>query len=410
MNSRNSAILIFVGLILIILSLTGGNILGLQWSTADLIRRTSGNALITISGEDIAVSGNTVIGDGWIFGIDMDGITSFQASITSISTGGSSSSESYNFWVLGLVDFATFPSPMAHTDWNPATRVSIVRAGANCLQNPNMFRVTYEAKDGASYCWDGTSWVTSAKYFGGEGTYTASLEDDGTNYKLNILDSSGKSLFGSPATIAKTSVLSFANGRVLVTAEPYTSHYWINTKFTNWRLQTGAIPPDTGTVIVNTYLDGNMISSSSLGITVTLTGPSGTSVITTPYQASNMKVGSYTVSATYQGVARSDTKSLVAGGTISLSLSWGSQTQFTCPYCGDIFSTQTALDAHIAAYHAQNGGNFLTEILTKIKAFLSDPFTKSAFLLSGIGLMGIGVINLVFPKKRLQAVASPLAS
>ena len=82
--------------------------------------------------------------------------------------------------------------------------------------------------------WDGVSaWSGTLTHFGDSGQYKVQVWDDGTNFKCDILNSSGASILTAVASISKSIVEPFAYGRAVLTGDQYTSHYYVGQNLDN---------------------------------------------------------------------------------------------------------------------------------------------------------------------------------
>jgi len=207
----------------------------------NLTSTKSGTTVIDHSGGYLRSTTNNSTDDGWIIGKDLDDINNFQVIIDSTS-GSGLTLDCVIPPILGLMDFASFPSPMVNTSWNPQLRFGVMRRGAN-ESNPSRFYIFYIDATGAAKYWTGTAWG-SITYFGGAGSYEVQVYDDGTNYYADILQN-GVSVLTAVASIAKTSVKAFSDGRILCSSEPYTNYYYENHTFDYWFIKKYVTPEPT---------------------------------------------------------------------------------------------------------------------------------------------------------------------
>lgn len=170
--------------------------------------------------------------DGWIVGVDMDGITEFifEGLMVEDENGPGTGSTIYT----GLIDSAAVPSPNTVAALNALRRFTINREEPNSATNPSGFSIQYRTGAATFQHWNGAAWQAGASYHGGPGIYKIRIWDDGTNYVADIQDwQSGTSIFAAPASIAKATVASFANGRVLFTGEIFTDAYYMGQDYEN---------------------------------------------------------------------------------------------------------------------------------------------------------------------------------
>jgi len=185
--------------------------------------------------------------DGYVLWNDLDDYTTFiwESLVANTSLDGNSAQIE-----IGLFDYATNPVPLASTLWNPLRRFLIFRySPVYTMGNRDKFAIIYMDAASALKWWDGSAWQAGATYFGGansgEGVYKVQITDDGTNYVANILDfPTGTSILTNPASIAKSSVKSFGNGRVILAAQGYTNAHYMWQDYDNWiiRQYVGDIP------------------------------------------------------------------------------------------------------------------------------------------------------------------------
>lgn len=189
----------------------------------------------------------TNTGDGYVLWNDLDDYTTFiwESLVSNCSLDGNSAQIE-----IGLFDYATNPVPVTSASWNPLRRFLIFRySPVYTMGSRDKFAIIY--MDGASALkwWDGSAWQAGATYFGGansgEGVYKVQITDDGTNYIADILDfPTSTSILANPASIAKSSVKSFGNGRVILAAQGYTNAHYMWQDYDNWviRQYVGDIP------------------------------------------------------------------------------------------------------------------------------------------------------------------------
>ena len=153
----------------------------------------------------------------------------------------------------------------------------------------------------------------------------------------------------------------------------------------NYQVVAGTTPPppDTGNLKVIGYYDGNPVSCQAYYV-----GPQGTSatvtVPTTGYTWSSITTGSYTVYGTYTGIAKSQIATVVAGQTVTVQLNFGGTTPPP---------TETP--------------DFLNQILQFIENTLNNTTVKSLMLVGGLGMVGLGAIGLFMPKRKQYSPPPP---
>ena len=126
-------------------------------------------------------------------------------------------------------------------------------------------------------------------------------------------------------------------------------------------------PPLQGTLEVYCYVDGaltnpdnNLIYINGVQYTVTSTG----------YWAGNLYPGTYEVYAYYNGQMEKETATVIEGQTTKVTLSWGRQSPPTPPPTPPDF-------------------------ISLINEFISNPTVRSILLISGVALIGLGLIGLL---------------
>jgi hypothetical protein len=199
----------------------------------DLTYNVAGSQSINHNADYINVTGGDSSDDGYVFGYQLGASNSFMSSTIDNSTDSSGSDERVS---LSLYNSASVPSPMINTAWNPNWRFQIGRKGASHGTNPYKMFIRYMHTSSAVLYWDGDSWESGWHYVtdGTNRPYSIYLYDDGTNYKADIYFLNNTKVMAQTASIAKASVKSFSSGRSLVSAEPYTSHYWDNSIYDSW--------------------------------------------------------------------------------------------------------------------------------------------------------------------------------
>lgn len=131
------------------------------------------------------------------------------------------------------------------------------------------------------------------------------------------------------------------------------------------------IPPQTGTLKVETYYDGNEL----FGVSMTVTHPDGSSQsAVSPYTLNNAPVGTYSASASYQGEWDSGSVYVGAGESKYIQLSWGSQPP------------------------PPPNGNWWDTIMD----ILTNPVVRGGMLAVGVCMIGICSISLI-PSTRRQS-------
>jgi len=131
-------------------------------------------------------------------------------------------------------------------------------------------------------------------------------------------------------------------------------------------------PPETGSLSVIGYADSTAVQFSAYYV-----GPSGqgttVTVPTSGYTWSNLAPGTYTVYGTYNGIQKNQPVTVVAGQTVSATLTFAGtppEEEF------DFFKW--------------------------IKDAFNDPMVKTVFTLGGVGCLGIGCIGLITRRKKPQ--------
>jgi len=168
--------------------------------------------------------------DGYIIGKDLDGITNFHFETLVDSNDRLSADVSLNS--INIYDSAAVPSPTTVASWNGNRRI-MVYIGNNGYTSGKVFLILYWDTGSTVHYYDGSSWDTSSHILGNleGGLYKVCIEDNGTNYKIDIQDGiTGDSLLTSVASIAKSSVKTFSNGRVIAMGDVYTDT-WYNSYY-----------------------------------------------------------------------------------------------------------------------------------------------------------------------------------
>ena len=137
---------------------------------------------------------------------------------------------------IGLMNWATVPSPTTNTIWHAHDCINLQRLAGNASTNPGKFLISYTNTGGTAYYWNGSAWSnTPNTWFGGMGTYKLRILDDATNYKVDLINTStGLSVLPNVASISKLSVRPFNLGRIIELSEPFTNYYAIDAKMDNW--------------------------------------------------------------------------------------------------------------------------------------------------------------------------------
>jgi hypothetical protein len=168
--------------------------------------------------------------DAWLVGKDLDGVSDFALEVL---TGHTADANNNCAAQIGLVDSAAVPSPDTNTNWVPKMRFVVERGSPNNT-GPNQFTIDYIDSGGTVHYWDGSAWQTTPTYFGGAGLYKVKIWDDGTNYKADILRfPTETTILANVASIAKSSVKTFTDGRVAVITEPLTNFYYLGMNLDN---------------------------------------------------------------------------------------------------------------------------------------------------------------------------------
>ena len=129
-------------------------------------------------------------------------------------------------------------------------------------------------------------------------------------------------------------------------------------------------PPQTGSLNVKGYYDGVAVAMTNVYYAMDGSTSTPMSVPASGYTWSALAVGSYTVYGTYQGTTKQTTVSVVAGPA----------------YAQLVFAGEPPPDP-----------------LKWLKDILNDPMVKNGMLFGGAGLVGIGFVTLVYPKKKRYA-------
>jgi hypothetical protein len=172
--------------------------------------------------------------DGWVVGTNLDPTATF---IWEFLTQTPNAPSTVNPGLdIGLMNWATVPSPTDNGTWHLHDGINIQRLAGNASSNPGKFQIMYKSAGGTTYSWTGSIWSTSLTWwFGGFGQYKVRIWDDGTNYKVDLINTStGLSVLPNVASIAKTSVRPFNLGRVIEVSEPFTNYYAIDANLDNW--------------------------------------------------------------------------------------------------------------------------------------------------------------------------------
>ena len=175
---------------------------------------------------------STTVASGWVVGNTLDPTDPF---IWEFLTHSPTDPLNVNSGLeIGLGNWAALPSPMDNTTWHTHDGINIQRLAGNS-SNSGKFIIIYTSGAGTSYFWSGSSWQSSATWFGGLGTYKVRICDDGTNYKVDLINSAtGLSVLPNVASITKSSVRPFDLGRVIEVSEPFTNYYAIDANLDNW--------------------------------------------------------------------------------------------------------------------------------------------------------------------------------
>jgi len=213
--------------------------------TPNLTVNVAGSATVTESGGVLRAVCTAAAADGWVFGSMQP--NQFWANVEATDTADPNNSASMH--ILGLLDFASVPSPMASASWNSQNRFMVKRRSPTYAEVPNKFYIQYRTTDVSEtyMSWNGTAWATDKTYFGGAGTYEVRVWDDGTNFSADILEN-GISILSNIATIIKTSVMAYSNGRSLVSTEPYTDYYYTGQNFDNYIIRKYVSPEPSPSV------------------------------------------------------------------------------------------------------------------------------------------------------------------
>jgi len=139
----------------------------------------------------------------------------------------------------------------------------------------------------------------------------------------------------------------------------------------NYQVVAGsAPPPGTGNLQVIGYADQTAVQFSAYYV-----GPSGQGpTVTVPasgYTWSNLATGTYTVYGTYNSIQKNQQVTVVAGQTASATLTFAGTPPQETP-----------------------------DFLKWIKDLLNNATVKSLMLIGGIGMAGLGLIGLIIPSKK----------
>lgn len=190
---------------------------------------------------------STATADGWIIGaIITPG--NYRVEIEYFDTILPDASSSDGEGGLGLTDWASVPSPMLNTQWNPQSRVFINRCSPAHASYRNRFVIGYIDTGGTAHFWTGSGWTTTASYITvgaltNRGAILVRLTDDGTNFKMDLLNKmTGLTIMSAEASIAKSSVKAFSNGVCLSVAEPHTNYYYLGENYDKWIMRKYVSP------------------------------------------------------------------------------------------------------------------------------------------------------------------------
>ncbi len=183
-------------------------------STGDIYRiwpvSTRGGTLTDSSPNDAAVTGR-LLDPG-----------TFTAESQSVET--TERASNGNLYLMGLVDSATLPAPNTSTNLMPIFRAGIRRSTFGSA-SPGDLSFAYWDASGVAHYWNGSAWVTSTVSAATSNTsreVVASIQDDGTNYLFKVVYADNSSTIAS-ASVAKSSVKSFSNGRFMIAGDPFTN-------------------------------------------------------------------------------------------------------------------------------------------------------------------------------------------
>ena len=172
------------------------------------------------------------VADGWVVGTMLDPTAPF---IWEFLTETPIDPKSVDSGLeVGLGNWSAVPAPMDNTTWHTHDGIILQRICGNG-SHPGQFLIQYTPTTGAPLYWSGSSWVTSAFWFGGPGSYKVRIWDDGTNYNVDLINvGTGNSVLPNIASIAKGSVKAFSSGRAIEVSEPFTNYYAIDENLDNW--------------------------------------------------------------------------------------------------------------------------------------------------------------------------------
>jgi hypothetical protein len=185
-----------------------------------------------------------------------------------------------------------------------------------------------------------------------------------------------KIAIGSQADFYDNGNLIFSEPYALSTKNVYIWIYGYSASSTSWTLEvddfltTGSGTP-LGSLNVKGYYDGVTVAMTN----VYYLAPDGStsplvSVSAAGYTWTDLAVGSYTVYGTYQGTPKQSTVTVSSGLTAYAQLNFGGSTP---P---------------------------VTDLLQWLKDVLNNPIVKNGMLFGGATCLGIGVVTLVYPKKK----------
>jgi len=127
---------------------------------------------------------------------------------------------------IGLYDLATVPVADASTNWTAQRRLEIDRPSRDSANIGNL-RIAYWDTGGTKHYWDGSAWQTSSSTFVAADigrTIDYQLTDDGTNF-TTIASYADTGTLITSAPIAKASVKTFTNGRVVWSGDPFKDNW-----------------------------------------------------------------------------------------------------------------------------------------------------------------------------------------
>ena len=185
--------------------------------------------------------------DGWVVGTMLDPTAPF---IWEFLTDTPSAPSTVDPGLeVGLGNWSAIPVPMDNVTWHTHDGINLQRLCGSCSQ-PGKFLIVYTDTAGVGHFWNGSGWqLNTPVWFGGPGRYQVKIWDDGTNYKVDLINTAtGNSVLPNIASIAKTSVRPFNLGRAVEVSEPFTNYYALDANLDNWIVRKYAASEPTITL------------------------------------------------------------------------------------------------------------------------------------------------------------------